>query len=277
MDPSPGEAGGGDVARLAFAHDDVHAARISEFFSAFETGGEPDAAPEPPRQGPCYVIGFVNRSGSNLLARGLASTGVMGNPREAFNHPEVIDVAQRVGLRSLRGYARHIMRTTTTPNGVFGVKLGAGQLMYLRREGIVPSIIRDPAFVYVTRRDIVAQAISFVIATQTSRWTSEWSGNGAEPSYDPAAILASLRWICESQSMFEYYFALHRIRPLRYVYEDLETRLPDVIGEIAETLGLAARPTVALERIALRRQRTLVNEEFKARFLREVAPPRELT
>ena len=255
---------------LAHAHEDVHATAIAEFFAGL--GGGPVDAEEASAGTPAatanYIICFVNRSGSNLLAAALQSTGTMGNPRECFNAPEVIEVSRERGHRSLAAYTRAVMRSTSTPNGVFGMKLGVGQLLYLTRERIVPAIVSRPRFIYVTRRDTVAQAVSFVIAAQTGLWTSREPWNGRSPRYDAEAIVANLRWIYESQGLFEYYFTIHDIHPLRFAYEDFEGGVEAPVARIATALGLPA-PRCARDRIELRRQRTALNEEFKARFLAE--------
>jgi trehalose 2-sulfotransferase len=259
------------AALLAHAYHDVHASAIAAFFSSL--GPPPPSIAHDPSITSAeirnYLICFVNRSGSNLLAAGLQGTRLLGNPREYFNGPEVIEACRALGLRSLTDYARAVMRTTATPNGVFGTKVGAGQLLYLTREGIVPNVFRRPVFVYVTRLDTVSQAISFVIASQTQRWTSLMPGSDREPTYDAGAIIANLRWIYESQSLFEYYFTIHGIQPLRFIYEQLQEGLEPAVARIAAAVGVDV-PRGVLSSIQLRRQRTELNEEFKARFLKDV-------
>lgn len=263
-----------EVRWLAHAHGDAHSTKIAEYFAGCPRADAKATAEIASDRFCSYVICFVNRSGSNLLAAALRSTGAMGAPAEFFNHEDLIERARRAGLTSLAQYVRQVIRISATPNGVFGTKVGAGQLLYLTREGIIPSILRDPVFVYVTRRDILAQAVSLAIARQTGRWASTLPGNGTEPTYDPEMVIANLRWISESQALFEYYFTLHRLRPLRFCYEDLEASVDEPVARIAAALGLPA-VRVAPDRIEMRRQRTALNEAFKARFLAEVAadPP----
>ena len=249
---------------------DFHEREIAAFFAS---RARPAGAEEPdggPHEGPSYLLCFVNRSGSNLLASALRESGALGTPREYLHAQDfVIPLSIERGCRDLREYVRSMVRSTATPNGVFGTKVSAGQLACLWRERIVPDLLPAPRYVYVTRRDQVAQAVSFLIAAQTQRWSSELAGNGAEPAYDREAIAAHLAWIRQSEAAFERLFAARGIEPLRFVYEELQGSLDRAVAAIAAAVGVPAPPEGVLHRVRLRRQRTAFNDRFVARFLEE--------
>lgn len=218
-----------------------------------------------------YLLCFVNRSGSNLLAWALRSTGRLGKPkREPFSHPEIVERARRWKAATLAEYTAAVLRRGSSANGVFGVKVSADQLLWLARERIIPDVIKDPAYVYVTRRDLLGQAISLTIARQTGRWSTKLQGHG-EPEYDPLAIAEAAQWIVESQAQFEYFFAIHGIEPLRVSYEDLDADLEGTVTLVAQHLGVEGRMSVDRNASPRQRQRTLVNDEFRERFLADLA------
>ena len=263
-----------DAAPMAEEERDFHEREIAAFFASCAPPAGPEVPDGAPHEGPSYLLCFVNRSGSNLLAAALRETGALGTPREYLHpHDFVIPLSLERGCRDLRQYVRSMVRSTATPNGVFGTKVSAGQLACLWRERIVPDLLPDPRYVYVTRRDQVAQAVSFLIAAQTQRWSSELAGNGAEPAYDREAIAAHLAWIRESEAAFERFFAARGIQPLRFVYEELEGSLERAVAAIAAAVGVPSPPEGVVARVRLRRQRTAVNDRFVARFLDQQGLP----
>jgi LPS sulfotransferase NodH len=217
-----------------------------------------------------YLLCFVSRSGSNLLAWALESTGLLGKPRELFSHPEIVERARQWKAATLADYTGEVLLRGSTANGVFGVKVSADQLFWLARERIIPDVIADPAYVYVTRRDLLGQAISLTIARQTGRWSTRLQGH-AEPEYDPLAIAEAAQWLVESQAQFEYFFAIHGIEPLRVSYEDLDADLEGAVTRVARGLGVEERMSVDPDASPRRRQRTRVNDEFRERLLAELA------
>lgn len=246
--------------------------RTDRLFSELAT--EYRNAPERPvpvaRPTRSYLMCFVNRSGSNLLAAALTSTRVLGVPVEPFSFPDIERVARVWQARTLREFALRVIDTGTTSNGVFGVKLSAAQLFHLARERVLADLLADPLYVLVTRRDTVAQAVSFTIADQTGRWTSDGS-SGVEPTYDPVAISKALHWIAQSQSAFETYFAMMDIQPLRLVYEDFVDGIDNAVASIAAALGVVEPVVVRPEGIKTLRQATSLNYQFRRRFLEDAA------
>src|SRR4051812_7686283 len=143
-----------------------------------------------------YFVCATPRSGSTLLCRSLAATGVAGRPEEYFERlrhsglprepreyfgglpPQDADLLDllpetRTGRPQHADLDRELPRYLedgTTPNGVFGSKLMWGHLEdLLARLG--PDTLEDRLgrldYVHVTREDKVAQAVSLWRAVQT--------------------------------------------------------------------------------------------------------------
>ncbi len=238
-----------------------HGNRIEEYFSRFG----PQPAPKPDRDYTTYVVCFTNRCGSNLLCQTLTATGLLGDPQEYFNYPFVKRMSKKRGIRSLAEYAVELQADRSSANAVFGTKLGAGQLLYLAESGVIPHVLERPHFVWVRRRDVLAQAVSLSIATQTSQWTSESEGDRTA-DYDEVDILRRLRMITSANAQFEYFFGMCAVQPLILEYEDFCDDLLGTARAVADQLGVTERIDVPAEAITLTRQRNELNELFEAKI-----------
>src|ERR1700721_4777560 len=71
--------------------------------------------------GRAYLICATPRTGSYLLCDALRSTGLAGNPTEYFSYSYEKHWSQVWGAKDLDSYLRHVLDSTTTPNGIFEV------------------------------------------------------------------------------------------------------------------------------------------------------------
>lgn len=216
-----------------------------------------------------YFICFINRSGSTLLAEALGRTGRMGRPGEIFNPEPVGNLCRRNGLRSLADYVEWHFRTNTV-GGVFGAKAGLHQMVVLAKQGLLARFPK-PQFVFVTRRDLVMQAVSLNIAWQTGAWTSKTDASRV-PEFDRAAIASTLRSIVDNQAGFEAFFATHGITPLRLDYELIEAEPEKAMRRVCRLVGIERPMQVPLPPLTMQRQRTPLNYEWAERFRAAYGP-----
>ena len=81
------------------------------------------------------------------------------------------------------------------------------------------SMIAPTHVVYLTRRDKVAQAISYSRAIRSGSWF--WDhGKGDPCEYDEAHIQEALESIESQEQAWEYVFEITHTRPLRVTYEE---------------------------------------------------------
>ncbi len=132
-------------------------------------------------------------------------------------------------LNGIVDYREHLRRTFawgTTDNGVFGAKLMWNQVPELQAltsaipeyRGLEPidlltRLFDDPAYVFVTRRDKVRQAVSLWKALQTRSWRA---GGGRPPSelhYRYEGIKHLVDLFEADDEAWRAFFAEHRIRP----------------------------------------------------------------
>lgn len=232
------------------------------------------------------VICSLPRSGSNLLAEVLTSTRRCGMPLEYFNHEYEEEFRDRWDLpiaASALDYLAEALNRTTTPNGVFGLKIHWHQLstLLLRlfpgrtvQESIyeISYLLPDIHYVYLSRRDKLRQAVSYARALQTNTW---WRIDGVrdplercvEPHYDPEQIATLLKSIKAYEVSWEKLFYQLGRAPLRLVYEDLVLReaAMSIMALLDNSSDLGEIPAPRL-----RRQADGISEEWVSAFRHSV-------
>lgn len=232
-----------------------------------------------------YVIASTPRSGSNLLQRALWRTGRAGAPEGYFAEAYVEDYARRwPAILSTGGemqdgvdlfrYRLELFRHRTTPNGVFGIKLYGSHLDVLTARGVpLEDLFSDAKYMWMRRRDRVAQAVSYALADQTGIWIldGEWLPDkppSGQPHYDYEAILHRLRGIANEESQWLKYVAAKGVSPMTIWYEDLVAEYETVVGECLRFIGIDESKGEIPEP-GIRRQATQMNEKWAERFYQE--------
>ncbi|MCE0539528.1 Stf0 sulfotransferase family protein [Kineosporia rhizophila] len=243
-----------------------------------------------------YFVCATPRTGSSLLLGLLASSGCAGRPQAYFRAPDEALWAERWQLpRTGYPYADFVtaaLAAGRTANGVFGAKLMWGTIgeltarladAYPDAEGAATTagdlaVLRRAfgrvGFVHLSRRDVLAQAVSWVRAEQTQQWYAGGDGEisgqisnqptGARPTFDANAIEHHLHLIQEHQQGWEDWFSANGVSPHRVTYEELTADLTGTTTRVLQALGLEApaQPPVARHQ----RQGDHVNQEWITRY-----------
>ncbi len=239
-----------------------------------------------------YVIASVPRSGSTLLGRQLTASGQAGDPKEYLNPMQVRDWELRLGSTAFRRLRHRALwgplvplagrtrwsdarlcaylegiRARRSSGGWFGLKL---HHHHARRWFF--DVGRDPAdllgvsrWVWITRRDHLAQAVSWSRALTSGRWASWQSGRGVGV-YDRRLITRCLRAVEEAEAGWEAYFATRGLVPHRVVYEDLVDDLDGTVRAVLRHLDGVDVDRVALPPPDLSRQADTVSAAWVARY-----------
>jgi LPS sulfotransferase NodH len=224
-----------------------------------------------------FVCG-TNRSGTSFLTGLLKSTGIAGRPEEYFWREDEPLWRERWGVETYAEYVAAALRARTTPNGVFGAKLLAGYAgaflgklrtatgkSALTDHELLTRVFRCPRWLWVRRRDVVAQAISFSKAAQTGVWYAEYNTKVPRPArFWRHQIDVLLRQIEAHNATWERWFEAGGIDPLRVVYEELEADLRGQTRRVFEFLGLPSAG-ISIEPQTMR-QRDEVNAEWVRRY-----------
>jgi LPS sulfotransferase NodH len=240
-----------------------------------------------------YLICCAERTGSTLLGNTLIDTGTAGRPRSYFNRVAHYNPRMQRILGNAKDdetYLDRVIKAATTPNGVFGAKVHWRHFLNLiakvergsRSDSIETAALDclrmhlpDLRFIWLTRRNAVARAISHYRAKKTNEWQldSKWitdeTGGEGEPGFDFDGIDAFLRAGQIEDEHWRQFFQEHDIRPLDLVYEDLTRDLAGTVQRVLEFLGHPAE-NIALPPPSLRRQADDRPREWEARY-RQIA------
>lgn len=219
-----------------------------------------------------YTICMTPRSGSTFLAKVMSKAGVFGHPQEYLHRHEPSALpahAQRYGVNSWTSYLAALAAHTRTDNGIFGLKADPNMLLPLLIDGTFDRTLARGKFIYVTRTDLVMQAISLTKAQHTGSWTAQVTPLAA-PQFSFAAIYGNVLRLTEMMGRWETFFAYNGIAPLRLTYERIDTEIDTVLADIAGYLGVA-RPKSTTS-YARDHQRDDVSTTWRDLFIKALNP-----
>ncbi|MFN3131768.1 Stf0 family sulfotransferase [Roseibium sp.] len=219
-----------------------------------------------------YVLCTSPRSGSTLLCKMLAETGVAGHPESYFHEPDLGNWASDLGVSRPAGmseleYLRLLIDTAieqgTANKGLFGLRLQRHSFDFFFRQlrtlcqdeptdkDRLEAVFGRTLFVHLTRPDKLSQAVSFVKAQQSGLWHRAADGSElerlsppADPVYDFAALKDCRDQFIQFDRDWNDWFAEQAIEPLRLSYNDLCTDPQAGLKKILTALGL---PTSAAD------------------------------
>ena len=200
-----------------------------------------------------YVICITERSGSTMLSSLLKKTDVLGIPEEYINARGVMQKYLRQFPSSdIYQYFDWLRCKQISPNQVFGMKTSFSDFEPLLNEGIVSKLFNPVKFVYLTRRDIVLQAISSYIARCSGQWHIYKSKSDNQLAlddieYDELRILKLVDKLIHERLQWERFFSLYSIEPLRITYEDVLEDAKNSVQIILAFMGEKMNTQVDLE------------------------------
>lgn len=237
------------------------------------------AARRAPRDARAGVAGFrprlsllvcaTPRSGGSRLCEALTNTGLAGHPAEHF---EPGPRRNLLGLWNVDGdlfaYLAELFERTSTPNGVFGTKIMAGELPELEAP-LLQEVFPNPRYVWIRRRDTIRQAVSFELARQTGVWSStddEPPITTPRPRYDAAAIGARLEDIEHAEKSWRQLFAAAGVEPAEVWHEDLAADYEGTARRVLVGAGIEVPPGLRLAQRRLTHPAAAVAERWTERF-----------
>lgn len=241
----------------------VHADQISRHLGKLQFTGQPLAGKR------LVILGFFNRSGSNLLGDYLRSMPGLHGFGEQLNHAVVIKQCQRHGIDSFPDYVAHIAGRGKGP--VFGIKASGSQIEMLKKWNI-PAMFESVSVVHVFRNDIVAQAVSFWIAKHTKQWKSFQDPAAGEQAatYSFKHLAKIVDTIGAQNARIITACAAARLPVWNIAYENL---IRDPQGELAAAgafLGLDLAGWQVPEQTAHQKQDSPLKAEFAERLRRDL-------
>lgn len=258
-----------------YPSDSVHSQEIEQYFSINQITSDSPKHDDFLKKIEITFICFINRSGSNLFTELISNYGYPTFKfAEPFNYDEVIKKSQESGIKSFQEYLYEIIKENSI-NNKLALKISVNQLFWLTKKGFL-SKFSKLNFIYFRRKNLLKQAISFAIASQTSNWLSfeKFSISKAQQQellfkITNQDIINCLRGITESYSLFDYFFGLHNIQPLIVYYEDILDQEKKVIEYCFNYLNMSYYPNSIEYNKLINSQCTDLNLELETRFIQE--------
>lgn len=233
-----------------------------------------------------YLICSTPRTGSTLLCSLLKATGVAGIPQSYFRKQDLRRWAKLWGISSENGifdfneYVRAAIRAGQSDNGIFAARIMWETLDELMRElRAASSDVKDSElieqtfgrtkFLHIRRDDVVAQAVSRLIAEQTQVWhqleSKPQMAAKNSPDYDFIALQLHVQEAKEHLQAWEDWFRLNDLHPYKISYAQIDENPVSVISGVLEFLGLELPELVSIQ-APNKRLANEVNEQWIARY-----------
>jgi LPS sulfotransferase NodH len=201
-----------------------------------------------------------------------AAWGIVGWPDGGFRYADFVAAAIAAGQ---------------TDNGVFAARMMWGTLDEVvdKLAAVYPDLAGDDlgllhrAFgplrlVYLRRRDVLAQAVSWLRAEQTHVWYQTEGSDHERPEHEPHFDFGRIERIAqlieEHNTAWQRWFASVHLQPYRVLYEDLDADPVGVAHGVLDFLGLELPPRATI----VGRHRRLadeINTQWVARYRAEMA------
>lgn len=177
-----------------------------------------------------FLICSMGRSGTSLLKFLIGTQGI--EPPRAFKPNDPIEdmesLCMTVWLRNIK------------EDIVVRCRAKLNISMHLTDAEVLDTVFPGIKYIYLLRKNIVRQAISYVKAKQSGQW---WLLKRDIPfthdfTYDPVAISHEMTKIFKYRQMWEDWFKSNKINPLRITYEDCVENPKPTLENIIDFLGL---------------------------------------
>jgi LPS sulfotransferase NodH len=219
-----------------------------------------------------FCIACTARSGSSFLTIALERYHL--DVREYFNtHGFIKEIYETQGVNTLSQFSTYLV-THHAPNQVFGVKCPYSATATYATLGELPTFTKEWKVIFLTRNNVLRQAISAQIASLTNQWTnvmtSQYDIN--ESDYDFKKILGLMNSIVTANANWERFFSVLGVVPHRISYENLTKKTVEELENIANFLGIDPKrfPESRSHVPWIRTQTTTINQIWEERFLEDV-------
>jgi len=215
-----------------------------------------------------YLICSSPRSGSTYLAELLASTGMLGVPREYFNVLDPWGRPDKERPGDPRPQFERVLTQGATPNGIYGAKSHADHFAAVAAVIDPMRVLPDLKLVRIRRRDMLAQAISWVRAQQTGQFSADKRPRAA-PRYDPSAIRRLIVLLAEQAATWDRILAASGRAPLEIEYEHLVQDPQREVDRVARLMGVPLPAPIVPAHVKVTIQRDDLTAVWRHRFLAE--------
>ena len=215
----------------------------------------------------CYLICGTPRTGSTLLCQYLTSTGVAGKPESYFRkedldaYAEYWQIVRPDGTYTFADYLSATRMAGRTENGLLAIRIMGGTLEEMTAElgqlyphlanddlGLLEEAFGHLKFIYLRRKDVLAQAISLYRAEYTDYWHSiEGEAPAEQPTYDFDKIKARVDMLHAHNAAWQNWFRAVGVEPLTVQYEELSADPVGMTERVLQFIGVELPNDARLE------------------------------
>jgi len=216
-----------------------------------------------------YIVLFTNhRCGSNLLMSLLESVPGIENKNEALEHHQWL--ASRWTEKGVLDVDRMMFDVADSiDDRIPFYKVHFKSFRFLIPSATYRDFMTGGIPVFLTRNDILGQAISLVIAAQTKSWTSG-QDEQAEPVYNKESISNVVSMLLEMNRGWHLFLPYNNIQPFHLSYETLCSKTDRVCHDLCEYMDISVDPDLSFSQDEVAIQRNERNERWRQRFLDEL-------
>jgi len=231
------------------------------------------------------VICTAPRTGSSLLGEALTSIGWAGRPMEYFDIHRQNEQTwiNEFKITQDKDYLEKVIAAGSTPNGVFGLKLHWHQIPALSAKfasalGTQPNSPLNELlerrfsavhYLWLRRRNTVAQGISYYRATQSGIWRVRRAGISPSAAtalpFDLDEIDRFIKLVESFDRSWNDFFTQKKIKPLTLTYEDFVADYENTIRAICRYFGLDSK-VVSIRPHAFRQQADSLSLEWEREY-----------
>ncbi len=205
-----------------------------------------------------YLLATVPRAGSTHFSHVLWQTGCLGAPLEYLNFEPGGPYGFAANSPEAQLNLWHsVLRRRCSPNGVFGLKAFPMQFEALNHDN--PPLLQEVLaamlprggprhIIYLRRRDLLAQTISYARAVMTGVWRKEQEAStSGSLDYSQEQLESAERGIVFQQNVWGRMFNDLRIDPLCIWHEDVLADPAAASRQVGDYIGVSIEPASAVQ------------------------------
>ncbi len=222
------------------------------------------------------IIASTGRCGSHMLGHALHKTNSFGFPLEYANPANLAEWKKRLGINDFKGVMTELQRRRTSPNGVFGIKIHYPHIKQFGGFDNLMKLFPNAHYVLLSRNDVLKQAVSLSIASQTGVWISGQTPVNDNPTYDFEHIDKCLRQTILHNSSWRYTLAASGCNYIEMDFDHVRNNLVQSIDKIASFTDVKVEPSKIPKELVTKKQSKDLNTEWAMKFLSEFNKSDEL-
>ncbi|MYM63691.1 Stf0 family sulfotransferase [Pseudomaricurvus sp. HS19] len=215
-----------------------------------------------------FVLLSTPRSGSTMICDLLYKSGFCLS-HEYFQPYDYLPLLARRwdcikdGVLDKSHFIEQLARHRTLESGWLGINLHGHHLpLFSKLKNHLPRA--ESVYVRVRRRNVIAQAVSYEIASQSGRWSSEFKSESA-PVYSFQNIKNKLQRLEYQNLLTDSFLSSENLDVIELIYEDF---VQDPASALRRVLPETFHQNLAINP-SLKQQSSELNKDWISRFTRE--------